>query len=166
MEIRKVKISDAKGINDLLNSIIKEDIHWSVIKTTALKTREKWLKECVNKIKKGETIMYILEKKGEIIGMASAKRERDRRNHIWEIGYQIKENYRKTGLCTLLMTKLIESLKKNGAESLIAWTVSTNNGSMDILNKFDFKIAGRIRKGVKFSNKNYADYVLYQRMLE
>lgn len=89
---------------------------------------------------------------------------RRKRSHVWEIGYQVKKEYRSRGVGSLLVKRLIEFLRKRGAKQLIAWVVETNEASINLLRKFNFEKVGKIRKGVRLSNR-YCDYLLFQKEL-
>ena len=47
--LREPKLSDVKNINDLLNSIVKENKHWSITKTMTIEQRKKWFNEYIKK---------------------------------------------------------------------------------------------------------------------
>jgi len=162
--LREPKVSDVKGINELLNSIVKENKHWSITKIMTIKQRKMWFNEYLKNRKDDKSIMFVIVKDDEVVASGSANREPDRRNHIWEIGYQVRKDYRNIGLCSLLIERLLKYLKNQKAESLIAWVLSSNKTSINLLKKFKFNVVGKIKRGVKFSNKYY-DYLLFQKVL-
>jgi len=164
MLIREPILSDVPELNKLLNSVAREKIHLSVNKTKTLKEREKWFKKYLEKRKKNKKIMLVGLKNNKIVGFFSAKRKNGKKSHVWEISYQVKKEYRKIGIGSTLLSKLLDYLKNIGAEQIIAFVIETNKASATLLKKFGFEEVGRIKKGIKIG-ENYCDYILFQKTL-
>lgn len=160
MEIKELKSENIVGLNNLLNSIAEENI-WTVNENKTLQERIKWFKKYEEEKKKGNSIVFVCIEEDKVIGSSSAIRQRGKRNHVWEVGYQVKKEYRNKGIGSSLINKLIDFLKENKAEQLIAWVTETNKASINLLKKFGFEKVGEIRKGVK-SGKKYYNYLLFQ----
>jgi len=160
MEIKKLNSEYIKGLNNLLNSISKENI-WTVNEKKTLKERMKWFENYEKN--QGNSIIFVCIKENRIIGSSSATRQKGKRAHVWEIGYQVKKEYRNKGIGSNLIDKLIKFLHENKAEQVIAWVAESNNSSINLLKKFGFKKVGLIKKGVKLNDTKYEDYLLFQK---
>jgi len=161
MKIEELKFKHLSGLNELLNSIAAEDV-WTVNKRKTLKERIKWFENYKAERRKGNHVVFVCVEQNKIIGSTSAIRQEGKRNHVWEIGYQVKKEYRRRGIGSLLVKTLIEFLRKRDAKQLIAWVVETNKASINLLKKFNFEKVGKIRNGVR-SNNRYYDYLLFQK---
>ncbi len=164
MLVREAKLSDVPGLNKLLNFIAGEEIHLSVNKTKTLKERKIWFKKYLEKRKENRKIMFVCLENNQIIGSGSATRKQGKRNHVWEIGYQVKKEHREKGIGSTLLSELLKNLKIKSAEQIVTWVLETNNNSTNLLKKFGFEETGRIKRGVKI-NRDYCDYLLFQRSL-
>ena len=165
MKIIELNSKYIKGLNDLLNSIMDENIFTANEKKTP-EERKKWFNNYEKERKKGNTVVFVSIEKDEIIGSASVIRQRGKRNHVWEIGYQVKKEYRNKGVGSLLVNRVIEFLKENGGEQLIAWVSETNTASINLLKKFGFQKVGEIKKGVKLTKDKYCNYLLFQKEIK
>ncbi len=164
MIIEEINESHLKGFNNLLNSIMDEDVFTVNIKKT-IEERIKWFNNSYLKSRlKNNHITFVAVKDNLIIGSASAIRQQGKRQHVFEIGYQVLKNYRQQGVATILVNKLINFIKNSKAEQVIAWVTENNIKSVYFLKKFGFKEVGRINKGVKLK-KGYCDYLLFQKEL-
>ena len=164
MEIREIKKSDLTDLNKLHNSIAKEKIHWSVNAVRTLEKEKKRFEGYLEKKKKNKKIIFVCIKCRKFVGYTTANRKKGKRNHVWEIGCQVGKEYRKKGVGSALFSKILDYLKKNGAEQVIAWVMEKNKASIGLLNKFGFTEIGRIKKGVKL-DETYCDYILFQKSL-
>lgn len=164
MLIREVELSDVLELNKLLNSIAKEKIHWSVNKIKTPEERRAWFEKYLKKKRENKKIMLVCLDDNKIIGSATATRKPGKRNHVWEVGYQVKKEWRRRGIGSALLSELLKNLKTKNAEQAIAWVIETNKNSARLLKKFGFNETGRIKNGIKTS-KDYCDYVLFQRGL-
>ncbi|MCK4429379.1 MAG: GNAT family N-acetyltransferase [Candidatus Aenigmarchaeota archaeon] len=161
MEIREAELSDVLGITELINSVSKEEIHQTINWIKTADERRELFKVYLKKAEKGRKIMFVCIEDDKLIGSASASRKSGKRNHVWEIGYQIKKEWRGKGVGSGLLSKLLKSLKNMKAEQAIAWVVETNKNSIKLLRKFGFKETGKIKNGVK-TGSNYCDYLIFQ----
>ena len=163
MKIEELRFEHLSGLNKLLNSIAAEGV-WTVNKRKTFKERVRWFESYKRERRRGNRIVLVCVEQNEIIGSASAVRQEGKRNHVCEIGYQVKKEYRSRGVGSLLVKRLIEFLRKRGAKEVIAWVTETNEASINLLKKFNFEKVGKIWKGVRLSNR-YCDYLLFQKEL-
>ena len=164
MEVRKAKPSDVPGLTELINSISGEEVHMSVNQTKTLNERKELFKTYLKKMEKGRKIMLVCMENEELIGSASAVRKPGKRNHLWEIEYQVKKEWRRKRVGSELLSGLLKYLENIKAEQAIAWVVGTNKNSIKLLEKFGFKETGKIKDGIK-TGEGYCDYLLFQKNL-
>lgn len=165
MEIVEFNEKHIKGYNVLMNEISEEEII-SVNKKKTLEEREKWFKVYKRLNVAGKYIILIGIEKGKVVGASIANCYEGKRSHVWEIGYNVRRNCRRSGKGSELVTALLDYLKSTNAEELTAWVVEENKPSVNLLKKFGFKEVGRISKGVKLKGGKYCDYFLFQRGLD
>lgn len=77
------------------------------------------------------TIVFLAKKGNEIIGLAGAERETDK---LWEVGVDVKPEYRKSGLGTKLVSNLTVDIIKQGIVPFYSVSV-TNLGSQMVANR-------------------------------
>ncbi len=84
--------------------------------------------------------------------------------HTANIGYLVTPRYRRKGICSMLMEKLIsEAKQKTGIEILCAEVCADNKLSLSVLKKFGFTETGRLKKGLKKENGEYLDMIYFSR---
>lgn len=85
------------------------------------------------------------------------------RNHSAEFGYYLPDNNRAQGLGNIMMTKFIETSFKDddlNLNKIYATTSSNNLPSIKLLEKFGFKLDGRLREHY-WINENKYDQLIY-----
>jgi len=164
MEIVELTEKYLKGFNDLASEVCLEEVI-TVNERKSLNERKKWFEGYQTQRKLGMKISLVGLEDGKVIGDASATRQQGKRDHVWEIGYQVRNNFRKSGNGSELVKTLIDNLNSKGAKQLIAWVNEANTPSIGILKKFGFKETGRIKLGVKLKEGKYCDYILFQKTL-
>ena len=160
MEIRELEKKDIPELNKLLNSIVEEGIYFARNKKRTLKEEKNLFENYLRK--KNRKLMFVCLKNNKIVGFSSATRKQGKRDHVWEISYCIKKEYRKMGLGSALLSKLLDHLGDRNAEQIIAWVIEINKPSINLLNKYGFEETGRIKNGIKIG-ENYCDYILFQK---
>lgn len=111
-----------------------------------------------------KTTSFVARLNKDVIGIVVIKKYDGRRSHVGEIGYDVKNEYRNSGVATLLIKNILKELKKTNIKYLIAWTADYNEPSKRMMKKFGFRKAGKIKNGV-LKNGKYYDYILFQRAL-
>ncbi len=161
MKIEEITHTYLAGLNKLLNDLMDEGV-FTVNEKKTLSERKQWFNDYTKERLINNQIVFIAIDNNVVIGSASAVRQKGKRGHIFEIGYQIMKEYRHKGIASALVKKIIEFLESINAEQIIAWVVETNLNSINLLNKFNFQKTGEIKKGVKNDN-TYCNYLLFQK---
>jgi L-amino acid N-acyltransferase YncA len=157
-----VEREDIPQINEVLNSIIREEKYWLDEKELTNLETEQYI-ETGNK-----TGMHYLVARieGKIVGGAVLLPGNGKEAHVAQFSVFIHKDFRYLGLGTLLTKELIEVAEKSGIESVQLFAFSTNKRAIYVYKKCGFKICGKLTRDIKFSNGTYADRIIMELLLE
>jgi len=150
LEIRHAKSLDLKEINKIYNFYIKETPYTFDIKEKSLKEKELWFKQFK---KTGSTICIVASKEGKIIGYSSSVifRQKEAYRNSIESSVYIKKEHIGKGYGKLLMSKLIDFLKKTKVKRIYALITYPNKSSVILHKSLGFKRVGKLNDvGLKF----------------
>jgi RimJ/RimL family protein N-acetyltransferase len=83
----------------------------------------------------------------------------EKNRHVGSLGITILKDFRRIGIGTAMMVRLIEWAKKQEDLEKISLTVfSTNKAAINLYGKFGFKIEGKSKKQYKIDGK-YVDEI-------
>lgn len=160
--IRKVELSDAKGITEIYNKYILDS-------TITFETEPLQIEEMLSRIQifasKGPYLVY--EENGEIAGYcyAHAWKEKAAYKNTFETTIYLSDKYKGKGYGTLLMNELIEECRKQGIHALIACVTEGNTASDHLHLKLGFKQVSRFEEvGQKFGK--WLDVIDYELVLD
>jgi len=159
MKIRKFSKNDLKNVKrfrDFINSFVEEDAQIMANKKISLKEEEKWLKEELEKIRKGKSVCLIAEHKGVIIGTIGIDLGMWRQSHVGDFGITIKKGYRGIGLGSYLIREIIKLSKKElkPKPKIIRLNVlPTNKPAIGLYRKCGFKKVAAVPKQIQFKGK-------------
>ena len=148
---------------DLLNQVIREG-HFLASKKEISKMEANdfftfWVESKLS-------IYLIARYMGKLVGHISNRpREEDRLNHIGAIGYLVHHDFRKMGIASMLMEKIIELSKNQGFKILVAEVSHDNIASLALLKKFQFKKFGRLKKALKVKENDYRDIIMLSKTI-
>ncbi|MHA1268312.1 MAG: GNAT family N-acetyltransferase [Candidatus Helarchaeota archaeon] len=163
LEITPLTKDDIFENLELLNQIIKEN-HFlasrrEISEVDALDFYNYWVKSDLG-------IYLVAKYEKKIIGHISNRpREEDRLSHIGYVGYLVHPDFRKLGIGTNMLQKVIEYSLKKGFEILVCEVSHDNNASLALLRKFQFQEFGRLKNGLKVNDGNYRDIILLSKHL-
>jgi len=126
---------------------------------------EEYTSKTLKSISEGKEKIYVLVKK-ENCNMPLGKItlfDFNPRNHSAEFGYYLPHNNRAHGLGNIMLSKFIETSFKNddlNLNKIYATTASNNLPSIKLLEKYDFKLDGRLREHY-WINENKYDQLVY-----
>ncbi|MGA2384899.1 MAG: GNAT family N-acetyltransferase [Candidatus Bathyarchaeia archaeon] len=146
---------DAPQINEVLNSVIREEKYWLDQKELTNLETEQYI-EMGNK-----TGMRYLAAKigGKIVGGAVLSPGTGKEAHVAQFCVFIHSDFRGLGLGTILAKELIEVAEKSGLESVQLFVFSTNKRAIHVYKKCNFKICGKFTRDIRFSDGTYADKI-------
>ena len=87
-------------------------------------------------------------------------------SHIGYVGYVVHPDYRRQGVASLLMKKLIEYSIQEGYKILICEVVRENVASLALLKKFEFEQFGYLKNAFKINSSEYRDLIMLSKYLD
>lgn len=159
--IRYPKMSDAKDLMNLINSLVKERANIARTIPVTMKQEEMWLKNTLELIKKKEKIMIVAEIDGVCVGSCEITRDPyDVSRHVGTLGIGLIKRVRGIGIGSILIDICLMQAKKKLKLKLIKlYVFSTNNVGKNLYEEIGFREIGRIPNGV-FHNKKYKDDII------
>lgn len=117
--------------------------------------------------KHSNTIYLIALYEQKLIGhIFSLPRLEDLLGHIVNIGYLVHPDYRKKGVCSILMERLIrEAKRKENIKIMVAEVAADNIPSQKLLNRFDFKEFGKLSYGMMKNEIEFVDLLYFSKHL-
>lgn len=154
-------------ISTLYNWNIEEK-HFEYYTCRPLKLRqsfEEYSCNILNATSEGKEKIYVLVKKENCsipLGKITLF-DLNSRNHSAEFGYYLPNNNRSQGLGSIMLSKFIETSFKDDKlhlNKIYATTCSNNLPSIKLLEKFNFKLDGKLREHY-WINENRYDQLIY-----
>ena len=161
---RYPKMSDAKQMLNLINSMVSENAMILINEKQTLKKEEEWLKELINKNKKSVNIAIVTELNGTVAGVAELRRYSGRKAHVANLGISIEKKYGGLGLATKSFRILENIAKKKGVKIIDSSYYSGNHASAKLHQKLGFKIVGKIPKTGKIGKAYRDEIILYKKV--
>jgi len=159
--LRRPKISDVKQLKDYINFLVDEDALININKKQTLKAERTWLKDLLRTIRKNKIHTLLAECNGEIIGVVELRKSKWRQSHIAEVGISVKKNYRRLGVGTTLMKRILEIGKMDKEIKLIYIRVyEPNKPAAKMYKKLGFKKVARLKNRVQYKGKLYDEFIL------
>ncbi|NMM63358.1 GNAT family N-acetyltransferase [Clostridium sp. P21] len=130
-----------------------------------IKSFEEYANKTLAAISEGEQIIYVLVSRDDCnkpLGKISLF-DLNARNHSAEFGYYLPDNNRGHGLGSIMVSKFIENSFKNdelNLNKIYATTSSNNYFSVKLLEKYGFKLDGRLREHY-WIGENRHDQLIY-----
>lgn len=161
-----IREATKQDLNDILNiyndAIINTTTVYSYEKTN-LEERMKWFE---NKTKNNWPVI-VYEIDGEVAGFATYGAFRDWPAYQYTIEHSIyvDEKYRRRGIASQLLEKIISLARESGYKTLIGGIDADNKGSIILHERHGFQFVGKLNKiGYKFDR--WLDLSFYQLILE
>lgn len=164
MLIRKAKIADIPAITRILN----ESILWG--KATAIreevseKNRKKWLADHSSEL----YTVFIAEINGEVAGYLSIgayRKGRQAFRHVAEVSYFVDFSHHRKGIAKALIDAAFSHCKENQINTLLAFLMEHNEGSIQFLLKSGFELWGTFPKTLLIDGEEY-DHLIFGKKIE
>jgi len=163
LSIRIANQGDWQRIIDIYNQAVLEVGKTADTKPVSVKQRKAWLKLHEQK----RYPILIAESESEIVGWCSVSPHRPGRKALditAEISYYVDTNFRKKGVASTLISKIVEISKQNKIENLFAILLEINSISIYVLKKFGFEKWGYLPNVAKI-NGYYSGQFIYGKKL-
>ena len=163
MLVRPAVPSDLDAINEIYNDAVLHTTATFQIAPVTMKERRAWLKDHPENLYP----VLVAETHGEVAGWGSLSRYASRcaYEHTAEDSIYVTRQYRRLGIGSLLLARLIDAARPAGHHTLIALIADNNPGSIRLHEKFGFQTVGKLRQvGRKFGR--WVDITIMQKMVE
>ena len=157
-EIRRALPSDLERLTEIYNQAILARDCTCHLETFTAYERKDWLIEHMGE--KYPLLVCVLDRK--IVGYAHLSPYKDRQafDGAVEVTYYLDYDYRRQGLGSLLMEKLLSEAEKLGYKTATASIIGSNTASERLLLKYGFKEWGRLPKIADFGDRK-EDHVFF-----
>jgi len=158
--IRKLVETDIEAVNEIYNQAIKEGFN-AYTNIISLQERTIWF----NKRDELKYPSFVFEKDETVTGWiyySSYRGGRGALQHTAEVSYYVHKNYRGEGIGSAMLQFAIDSAATEyNFKYLVAILLSTNPVSILLLEKFDFKVWGKMPEIAELSTGKKADHLYY-----
>lgn len=137
LNIRFAKPDDLSATVEILNQAVRSRLNGSLEEFT-VEERKSWF----SKFDQDKYPIYVAEINGDVVGycyLSSYRPGRQAMNKVAEISYYIHFDHHRKGVASKLIEHALSDCKRIGKESLLAILLDTNDASVAILEKFNFK---------------------------
>lgn len=159
IRIRELSSKDLKNVKkslNLLNSLIEEDALILLVEKSSFKKEKEWMKAQIKKIKEKSMVFIVAEDNNKFIGTAEIHLGIGRREHIGQLGINIRKGYREMGIGTCLMKEIIKLARRNlkpKPKFIRLNTLVINKLAIEVYKKCHFKAVAIIPKQMNFKGK-------------
>jgi len=139
-----------------LNALVEEDAKILMRTKRTLKEEKDWLKDRLKAIKDREVVSLFAEHNGVIAGLCSIKLQKERQDHIGELGISIGKDFRRISLGFYLTKEIIELAKKELKPTLKIiklFVFANNTPAIKLYEKTGFKQVAVLPDQVQFQGK-------------
>jgi len=143
MNIRLAQFTDLEAINNIYNQAVEARYCTADLDPFGMKERELWFQSHSGEIYPA----YVGEVSGEVVAWFSFSAWRLGRRALAmtaEVSYYIHEDHFRKGYASQLMAFALVKAPKLGFKNLFAILLEPNAASISLLEKFDFKLWGRL----------------------
>lgn len=149
MNIRVAQLQDLHSIVEIYNQAILDGQKTADTEPVTFKCREKWFEDHNS----DKYPILIAERNNKILGYLTISAYRPGRvalKHTAEVSYYIHFSYHRQKVATNLLKEVIELSPSLEIKTLFAILLDTNQGSINLLEKFGFKKWGHMPKVALF----------------
>ncbi|PCF65427.1 N-acetyltransferase [Staphylococcus intermedius] len=161
--IRLATFDDLEAIMEIYNHAILHTTAVYTYEPTHIEERRQWLAQ---KQREGYPV-FVYESEGEVLGFATYGPFRNWPAYQYTIEHSIyvSPSARRQGVASQLLSIVIEDAKVSGYQTIVAGIDASNEGSIKLHEKMDFKHMGTLEKvGYKF--ERWLNLAFYQKQLK
>lgn len=149
-----------EAINDIYNQAVEDGLRTAHIKPLTYKERKNWFKR--HPRDKFPVFVYLDEKDNVLgwISVSAYRSDRQALNDVVEISYYVDYDYHGKGIATELMSHALQFCEEANYRIAVAILISSNEASINLLQKFGFIEGGRIPDALHFGDGDeYRDHL-------
>ncbi len=164
--IREPEMNDAKLLLEYFNELMEERTYLVYDRKMTLREERKWLKEQLEKMKKGKLVFVVAEADGRIVGTARIERKNGRESHLAEFGIAVSKDYRSKGIGKMLWNAGYERAKKlwgGKVRYLILYVFENNDIAQNFYRKLGFKEVARVPNAIRWNDGSLIDDIVMMR---
>lgn len=154
-----------KKINDIYNQAVEDGLRTAHTSPVSFIEREGWFSD--HSKKSFPVYVFKEEDDDEILGWLSISPYRSDRQalaEVVEVSYYVDYAHHGKGIASKLMEHAINFCKDANYRVMVAILVNSNEPSIALLNKFDFKKGGCIPNAIHFGGKFYDHLYMYKNL--
>jgi len=154
---------DLPEILEVANDVIREGIYGSYEPYTS-KGQLAWFEQNTKTGILKQDFFLIARVDGKVVGGANVVPDPEGHvyAHVAHYNIFISKNFRNLGLGTILTKEFVKIAKQHGVEILQLGVYASNKRAFHVYEKCGFKQAGRLTRGIKFSDGTYTDQILME----
>ncbi|MDI6820057.1 MAG: GNAT family N-acetyltransferase [Candidatus Hodarchaeaceae archaeon] len=146
---REPKMKDAKACLEYINELVKEGAPINIDKEVALRTERARLRRQIDGIKRGQIIMLVAEKNGEIVSVCELRRRTHRMSHVANFGIGVKRRYRRLGIAEAISREALRMAERAEIEIVRSCVFEDNEPSKALHGKLGFVREAVLRDEIK-----------------
>jgi RimJ/RimL family protein N-acetyltransferase len=160
---RYLRRSDVNGLLGYINTLIAEDTFIGLCgKPLTLADETVYVRDSLKDMKNQNRSHIVVTVGGTITGEAELKRDRfPRRKHVGSLGISVLAPYRESGIGSELLKTMIDEAKHMNLEIIELTCFANNQRALHVYEKFGFRRAGVIPKGILYKQQHIDDVILY-----
>jgi len=161
--IREMQEKDIPEVNRIYNAAIKLRTATAHMESLPIYYHEDWYHNHI----KGNNPILIAEKDQNFLGwnaLSDYRSGREALRNVRETSCYIDQAYWGRGIASELMSKMIEMAKANGIKILVTFIMDANPVSVQLMDKFGFKLWGRLPQIIEMETENY-DHLIFGKNL-
>lgn len=156
--IEPARLEHLEAINEIYNQAIEDGHRTAHIKPLTYEERKSWFER---HSKEKFPVFVYSDKKDNVLGWISVSAYRSDRqalNDVVEISYYVDYDYHEKGIATALMNHALQFCEEASYRIAVAILISSNEASINLLQKFGFVEGGRIPDALHFGDE-YRDHL-------
>lgn len=161
----KPKLSDAKDAMTYINAFVDEKAQIATQSHKTLKEEKEWIKTLLKRMRKGDGATFFVREKNSKKLVATGGIDRDTgvgHSHIATIGISVRKEFRKKGIGSMLLKRLIaEGKKMKGIEIIHLNASSGNKDAIRLYEKHGFVTVARLPNWINHYGKKMDRLSMY-----
>ena len=154
---------DLPEILEVVNDVIREGKYLFWTEPYTSKGQLAWFRKNTKTGILKQDFFLIARVDGKVVGGANVETHREHPiTHVAHYNIFLSKNFRNLGLGTILTKEFVEIAKQHGVEVIQLSVYASNERAFHVYQKCGFKQAGRLTRGIKFSDGTYTDQILME----